>query len=55
MVKEILEGRGPIYIDLRDLPEEVIQAYEREMEHEWPVKMCIRDRWCRLHITSKRS
>jgi len=37
MVKEVLEGRGPIYIDLRDLPEEVIQAYEREMEHEWPV------------------
>ena len=25
MVKEVLEGRGPIYIDLRDLPEELFK------------------------------
>ena len=37
MVKEVLEGRGPIYFDLRELPEEVIKEYEREMEHEYPI------------------
>ncbi|HOR42887.1 MAG TPA: FAD-dependent oxidoreductase, partial [Atribacterota bacterium] len=37
MVKEVMEGRGPIYIDLRGLPEDVIREYEREMEHEYPI------------------
>ncbi|MBW1998948.1 MAG: FAD-binding protein [Deltaproteobacteria bacterium] len=37
MVKEIAEGRGPLYWDFRHLPEEVLAAYEREMEHEYPI------------------
>lgn len=37
MVKEIAEGKGPLYWDFRGLSEEVIAAYEREMENEYPV------------------
>jgi succinate dehydrogenase/fumarate reductase flavoprotein subunit len=37
MAKEIAEGRGPLYWDFRDLPEDVIAAYEREMDHEYPI------------------
>jgi len=37
MVKEIAEGRGPLFWDFRDLPEDVLDAYEREMEHEYPI------------------
>lgn len=37
MHKEIIEGRSPLYWDLRDLPEDVIKMYEREMSHEYPV------------------
>lgn len=37
MAKEIAEGRGPLYWDFRSLPEETIAAYEREMDHEYPV------------------
>ncbi|MCL4182745.1 MAG: FAD-binding protein [Burkholderiaceae bacterium] len=37
MAKEIAEGRGPLYWDFRALSEETIQAYEREMDHEYPV------------------
>jgi succinate dehydrogenase/fumarate reductase flavoprotein subunit len=39
MIKETTEGRGPLYWDFRHLPEDVIQCYEREMEHEWPICM----------------
>jgi succinate dehydrogenase/fumarate reductase flavoprotein subunit len=37
MVKEIAEGRGPLYWDFRDLPDDVLKMYEREMSHEWPI------------------
>lgn len=37
MQKELIEGRGPLYWDLRDLPEEVIQMHEREMSNEYPI------------------
>ncbi len=37
MHKEIIEGRSPLYWDLRDLPEDVIQMYEREMANEYPI------------------
>ena len=37
MVKEIAEGRGPIYWDLRHLPNDVLKHYEREMSNEYPI------------------
>ncbi len=37
MVKEIAEGRGPLYWDFRNLPDEVLKHYEREMSHEYPI------------------
>jgi len=37
MAKEIAEGRGPLYWDFRNLPSDVLDAYEREMEHEYPI------------------
>ena len=37
MQKEIIEGRSPLYWDLRDLPEDVIKMHEREMSHEYPI------------------
>lgn len=37
MVKEIAEDRGPLYWDFKDLPNDVLEAYEREMEHEYPI------------------
>ena len=37
MVKEIAEGRGPLYWDFRNLPDEVLKQYEREMSHEYPI------------------
>ena len=37
MVKEIAEGRGPLYWDFRHLPDDVLKMYEREMSQEWPI------------------
>jgi succinate dehydrogenase/fumarate reductase flavoprotein subunit len=37
MVKEVAEGRGPLYWDFRHLPEDVLAIYEREMDHEYPI------------------
>lgn len=37
MQKEIIEGRGPLYWDLRDVPEEALKIYEREMSNEYPI------------------
>ncbi len=37
MVKEIVEGRGPLYWDFRHLPEDVLKMHEREMAHEYPI------------------
>jgi len=37
MVKEIAEGRGPLYWDFRHLPDDVLKMYEREMDHEYPI------------------
>jgi succinate dehydrogenase/fumarate reductase flavoprotein subunit len=37
MMREIAEGRGPIYWDFRHLPADVIKCYEREMSHEYPI------------------
>lgn len=37
MQKELIEGRGPLYWDLRDLPEDVIKMHEREMSNEYPI------------------
>ncbi len=37
MYKEIVEGRSPLYWDLSDLPEDVLNMYEREMSHEYPI------------------
>ena len=37
MTKEIMEGRSPLYFDLRNLPEDAIHWHERDMEHEWPI------------------
>ncbi len=37
MVKEIAEGRGPLYWDFRNLPDDVLKMYEREMSHEYPI------------------
>lgn len=37
MQKELIEGRGPLYWDLRDLPDDILDIYEREMSHEYPI------------------
>lgn len=37
MQKEIIEGRGPLYWDLREVPEEALKMYEREMSNEYPI------------------
>jgi len=37
MVKEIAEGKGPLYWDFRNLPDDVLKMYEREMSHEYPI------------------
>ena len=37
MQKEIIEGRGPLYWDLRDVPESALKMYEREMSNEYPI------------------
>ncbi|GMU72569.1 MAG: hypothetical protein AMXMBFR42_20260 [Burkholderiales bacterium] len=37
MAKEIAEGRGPLYWDFRNLPEDVLQMHEREMDNEYPI------------------
>lgn len=37
MQKEIIEGRGPLYWDLREVPDEALVMYEREMSNEYPI------------------
>ncbi|MCD7952227.1 MAG: FAD-binding protein [Synergistaceae bacterium] len=37
MQKEIIEGRSPLYWDLRDVPEDALKMYEREMSNEYPI------------------
>jgi succinate dehydrogenase/fumarate reductase flavoprotein subunit len=37
MQKEMIEGRSPLYWDLRELPQEVLKMYDREMSHEYPI------------------
>lgn len=37
MQKEIIEGRGPLYWDLREVPEDALKMYEREMSNEYPI------------------
>lgn len=37
MQKEIIEGRGPLYWDLREVPEDALKIYEREMSNEYPI------------------
>ena len=37
MQKEIIEGCSPLYWDLRDVPEDALKMYEREMSNEYPI------------------
>ncbi|MBA7709542.1 hypothetical protein ES703_118462 [subsurface metagenome] len=37
MVKEIAEGRGPLYWDFRNLPDEVLKQAERKMSNEFSI------------------
>lgn len=37
MVKEIAEGRGPLYWDFRKVPEEMLERVERKMSNEFPI------------------
>lgn len=37
MQQEIIKGNGPLYWDLREVPEEALKMYEREMSNEYPI------------------
>ncbi len=37
MQQEIINGHGPLYWDLHNVPEEDLKMYEREMSNEWPI------------------
>jgi succinate dehydrogenase/fumarate reductase flavoprotein subunit len=37
MVKEITEGRGPLYFDASEMPEDEFRLMDRSIDHEYPI------------------
>jgi len=37
MVKEIVEGNGPLYFDCSEMPEEQFRILDRQIDHEYPI------------------
>ena len=37
MAKEVAEGRGPLYFDCSEMPEDEFKVLERNLDHEYPI------------------